>query len=285
MSSYRSIILALGTLVIVPTTAFFVPPLITLPQPSEIITADLLPHSFHHLTTSASTTTISSATSVSPASISRIQFVVLLLFGSGPVISGWNALPQVRNEMDRYTLLLGENDYTLGGPSLTLTPIQAAFFPATEPLRTRDVMRCIEVCPRARDFSVSKLANPEATCAGRAEDLSKFVYQDIFVSTLVGGKRRKCNPMAAESLWQAVSGGTSAFASVEQVDDRIDAYRFEMGVSNISVEHEDGSIRLELFKRDLGNAKLIKIRSIATLALLMGGTVGLVLASGLKGFL
>jgi len=280
MSSYRLCIFALGTSVIASSTAFSIPPPITLPllHPSEI-TINLLPNSFHPTTT---TTTLLSFTSQTYASISRIQFVVLLLFGSGPVLSGWQALPQVRNELDRYTLLQGGN--TLGGPSLALTPIQATFLPATEPLRTKDVRHCVRVCPRAGDFPVSKLANPEATCAGRAEDLDKFVSQGVFVSALVGETGGcKCNPVAAESLWQAVSGGTSSFVTVERLDGKISAYRLAME----AVEEEedwDGSLRFDLFKRHLGDAKMVKIRSIATLALLMGGTMGLILASGLKGF-
>jgi len=197
-------------------------------------------------------------------------------------MSGWQALPQVRKELDRYKLLEGGS--TRGGQSLSLTPLQAAFFPATEPLRTNDMVHCIQVCPRAMDLPVPKLANPAATCAGQAEDLKKFVSQEIFVSTMVAKKRYKCNPIAAESLWQAVSGGYSSFVSVEQLDKRIDDYRLAMEVTDGEYDGA-GSSRLDLFKRDLGDAKLVKIRSIATLAILMGGTMSFILAAGIKGYL
>lgn len=197
-------------------------------------------------------------------------------------MSGWQALPQVRKELDRYKLLEGGS--TLGGPSLTLTSLQAAFHPATEPLLTNDVVHCIRVCPRATDFPVPKLINPEATCAGQPEDLAKFASRKIFVSTLIERKGCKCNPMAAESLWQAVSGGTSSFVSVEQLDKKIDDYRLAIEVGSGEFDG-DGCSRLDLFKRDLGDAKVVKIRSIATLLMLMGGTMSLILATGLRGYL
>lgn len=96
----------------------------------------------------------------------------------------------------------------------------------------------------------------------------------------VGG----CNPVAVESLWQALSGGTSTFVSMERVEERIEAYRSQMEGGG-GDEDSDGSLRLGSFKQDLGDAKMVKIRGIGTLALLMGVTMSLTLASGLKGFL
>ena len=93
---------------------------------------------------------------------SQMQFYIFMLFGAGPFAPGFAALSQSRKDFDAFGTLSGGP--TLGGPSLNLTPLQAAVLP--ELLCVADVNQCIQVCPAASNLPTPKLVNPQATCSG-----------------------------------------------------------------------------------------------------------------------
>jgi len=195
----------------------------------------------------------------------QMEFYIYSLFGSGPLLSGLSCIPQIRKDFTTLQSLSGGP--TKGGETIdNLNPMQKAFLP--EPLYVADVLHSIKVCPST--FPVNKLANPDATCAGSPDELQNYVSAKAFSETLVS--KKKCNPLVADRLYQAVSGGTSKFVSVDKVNEKLQGYR-----------KSDSPI--SLFAEDLGHANRVKIVSLLTFATLLGVVVELSLASGIKAFL
>jgi hypothetical protein len=125
---------------------------------------------------------------------SQMQFYIFMLFGAGPFAPGFAALSQSRKDFDAFGTLSGGP--TLGGPSINLTPLQAAVLP--ELLRVADVNQCIQVCPAASNLPTPKLVNPQATSSGSPSQLSQYVSKSAFTSKLVD--KFGCNPLAFECL-------------------------------------------------------------------------------------
>jgi len=195
----------------------------------------------------------------------QMQFYIYSMFGSGPLLSGLSCVPQIRKDLNTLKSLSG--GATKGGETIDdLGPFQNAFLP--EPLCKADVLHSIKVCPST--FPVNDLANPDATCAGSPDELEKYVSHKAFTKTLV--TKKGCNPLVADRMYQALSGGSSKFVSIEKVNQKIQSYR-------------ESDSPIALFSEDLGQANKVKVLSLVTFAALLGLVVELSLSSGMKAFL
>eukprot|EP00546_Thalassionema_frauenfeldii_P018757 CAMPEP_0178897776 /NCGR_PEP_ID=MMETSP0786-20121207/1945_1 /TAXON_ID=186022 /ORGANISM="Thalassionema frauenfeldii, Strain CCMP 1798" /LENGTH=249 /DNA_ID=CAMNT_0020568385 /DNA_START=57 /DNA_END=806 /DNA_ORIENTATION=+ len=243
------LIIAIFSLMSCGVESFFLPPSLDTISTYSSMSADLPP-------------LLLSAATAEASSEYQIQFFVYLAFGSGPLLTGLSSLPQIRDDYAAIQSLAGKGTRR-GGPLMDLNPLEKAFLP--EGLCIADVQHAIDVCPK--QFPARTLANPAATCAGSVEELQKYVSEEVFVKTLLA---KKCNPLVADRLFQAFSGGTSHYVPVSTLNRRLEDYR---------------KSPLELFAKDLGRANGVRILGFVTLVALIGVVVDLIAVSAMKGFL
>eukprot|EP00563_Minutocellus_polymorphus_P018780 CAMPEP_0197716516 /NCGR_PEP_ID=MMETSP1434-20131217/1385_1 /TAXON_ID=265543 /ORGANISM="Minutocellus polymorphus, Strain CCMP3303" /LENGTH=257 /DNA_ID=CAMNT_0043300891 /DNA_START=20 /DNA_END=793 /DNA_ORIENTATION=+ len=257
MTTFRAAATAilLAVALVVPQTLAF-----TAPQNSARSSSSLnvIPPELHDASIlESSSQLLSRLTQEMDKDTARGEFYFFFFAGSGAGGIGLAQIPRIYSEAKSVRALAGEGPSEGGEP--VNVGLSSVFYPT---MYRKDIEKAIAKVPPSAKISAQGTSTSYLASKG-------YIDQSDFVMSL---KQNKCNPLASNALFEALSGGSGSVVSPDVLEENLAKYRSE-------------SDPVATFVSDLQSASLTKLGAYGGLAFLLFIVFALIIESGVSAFL
>eukprot|EP00521_Asterionellopsis_glacialis_P019597 CAMPEP_0195319906 /NCGR_PEP_ID=MMETSP0708-20121125/5782_1 /TAXON_ID=33640 /ORGANISM="Asterionellopsis glacialis, Strain CCMP134" /LENGTH=250 /DNA_ID=CAMNT_0040386205 /DNA_START=100 /DNA_END=852 /DNA_ORIENTATION=- len=185
------------------------------------------------------------------------EFFFFLGAGSGAGGIGLSQVPRIYKELSEIRALEGEGP-SEGGKVID-GGLASLLYPTIYEADLAKVLKNVPSCEQ-----ISKQGTNTSYLASKG-----YIAREDFIGAL---KSKKCNPLAACALFDAISGGSSAIISPILIDEKLTGYR--------SATNPAAAVT-----GDLQACTTVKLSAYAGLAFLLSIVFGLIISNGIDAFL
>mmetsp|Transcript_3703 Transcript_3703/g.5338 ORF Transcript_3703/g.5338 Transcript_3703/m.5338 type:complete len:261 (+) Transcript_3703:41-823(+) len=222
----------------------------------SVASLHVLPES-QSLLDDATTNLLISAFQKKDPETAKAEFFFFLGAGSGAGGIGLSQVPRIYKELSDIRALEGEGP-SEGGKAID-SGLASLIYPT---IFEADVVKVLKSVPSCEQ--ISKQGTSTSYLASKG-----YIAREDFIGAL---KAKKCNPLAACALFDAVSGGSSAIISPVTVEEKLAAY-------------QSATNPVATVTGDLQACTTVKLAAYAGLAFLLSIVFGLIIVNGIDAFL